>query len=296
MQRSRQDTRWEAAVAAIGEEEHKKHRELWNSIDSGYGKPQYKEGNGLILCLLSLGLTSHEVRGVLGSVGDNRIHKLQKFDMENPPTHANSGRKPKHAFTNEELQAIKDDAMTWEVEDGFPCAHRQPMQYIATPGATWKSLHELYTQKIKGIPDILPAKYHRWTQYIHLWFPNLRLSRTQEDMCSCCERIRIALMDPELTDEMKSDLIRNKETHLDEARTQRALMNTIVKDYCRQHEDASFVQSLNCLLLQLDKESVEENEEEEKKSVMMMELSRLCTRCSFSVKISVKEFLALLQA
>jgi hypothetical protein len=108
-------------------------------------------------------------------------------------------RVPAHALHDNDLDMIKADAESWEVEDGFPYAHRCLKQYLLDPKFTFTKLYHRYKDKIESANDRRHVVlYSRWIQYIHLFFPNLRLVRTVEDVCDCCVRINIQLQQNDL--------------------------------------------------------------------------------------------------
>ena len=245
----------DAAVDALGEEGAAAHRRKWEEFETGYGQKHQEKGNGIILSLIDSGLSTIAIRGALGKVGQTRIDKLRKFDPNAPPRI----KQPSwNAFLDKDKKAIKDFIATLPVEDGFPCAHRQPKQYVAIEGATWKSIHSDYMKYVGRLPTKpRVAGYHRWTQYVHFYFPNLRLHRTKEDECNCCIRLKLELSNPEITEARRHELKLELETHLDVAIEQRKMMNKIVTDYCNQYEDAAFMHRLQALLLRIDNEDME---------------------------------------
>jgi hypothetical protein len=50
----------------------------------------------------------------------------------------------------------------------------------------------------------------RWVQYVHYYFPGLRLWRSSEDVCDACVTIDIELMSSELTDKRRAELVLQK--------------------------------------------------------------------------------------
>ena len=63
--------------------------------------------------------------------------------------------------------------------------------------------------------------YERWTQYVHYFSPGLRLTRSKEDLCDCCVRIEVELMNPNLTVAEREALEAEKTTHIKKAVEQR---------------------------------------------------------------------------
>ena len=121
------------------------------------------------------------------------------------------------------------------MEDGFPCAHRRPREYFVEENITWKALHATYSVNMaeKGCRII---SLTRWVQYVHYFFPGLRLSKSSEDVCDACVSIEIKLLSPQLTDAERMELILKKSMHLDAARSQRRRINDFVKVFVHQHD------------------------------------------------------------
>ena len=102
---------------------------------------------------------------------------------------------------------VKEFVNTLPVEDAFPCSHRVPKQYVTLSGASWHSLHQEYVSCVEESGRNLRAfKYHRFTQWVHKFFPNLRLHRSLEDECYCCTKIKLLLEDPSTSPEQKEEL------------------------------------------------------------------------------------------
>jgi len=84
------------------------------------------------------------------------------------------------------LDVIKANAETWEVEDGFLCTHRRLKQYLFYATLTFTKLHQRYKAKIKASNDgACVVSYSRWIQYVHLFYLGLHLAHLVEDVCDC---------------------------------------------------------------------------------------------------------------
>jgi hypothetical protein len=94
---------------------------------------------------------------------------------------------PAHAIHDSNLDMIKANAETWEVEDGFPCTHRHLKQYLLDVTLTFTKLHQHYRAKIEASNDgACIILYSRWIQYVHLFYPGLCLAHLAKDVCDCC--------------------------------------------------------------------------------------------------------------
>jgi hypothetical protein len=60
---------------------------------------------------------------------------------------------PAHALHDNNLDMIKANAESWEVEDGFPCVHRRSIQYLLDLKFTFTKLYQRYKDKIESTND-----------------------------------------------------------------------------------------------------------------------------------------------
>jgi hypothetical protein len=142
---------------------------------------------------------------------------------------------PSHAFTQEQIQAIKDDYINWELEDGYPCAHRRIKQYFITPGTTWTRVHEQYYDRVAAT-GIVPASYDRWRQYIRAIYPSLRLCKAKEDECDACIRLKMQLEDNSLDPEARAAIEEELALHMNAAIEQRRIMQRFIRELVRKHD------------------------------------------------------------
>ncbi|KAG3015289.1 hypothetical protein PC121_g13776 [Phytophthora cactorum] len=54
---------------------------------------------------------------------------------------------PQHALSADDIDFFRATCLEWNVEDGFPCSHQDPRQYLAGEGVALKDLWERYKQK-----------------------------------------------------------------------------------------------------------------------------------------------------
>jgi hypothetical protein len=73
--------------------------------------------------------------------------------------------------------------------------------------------------------------FSRWTQYVKLHQPSVRLTRTTEDVCDSCVRIDIQLAHDDLPLEEQEHLVLEKGMHLQVAIDQCRFMSGFVKQY-----------------------------------------------------------------
>jgi len=131
---------------------------------------------------------------------------------------------PLHILAREihdsDLDAIKANAETWEIKDGFPCTHRRPKRYLLDATLTFIKLHQRYKAKIEASNDgACVISCLRWIQYVHLFYLGLHLTHSVEDVCDCCVRIDIQRKHDDLLANKRNHLLMEKETYLDIAIT-----------------------------------------------------------------------------
>jgi len=123
-----------------------------------------------------------------------------------------------HAIHDSDLDTIKANAKTWEIEDGFPCTHCRPTQYLLDATLTFTKLHQHYKAKIEASNDgACVLLYLRWIQYVHLFYPDLCLIHSVKDICDCCVQIDIQLKRDDLPVNKRNHLLMEKEMYLDTA-------------------------------------------------------------------------------
>lgn len=122
-------TALQAITKKLGEEESARLRTQFKSLVSTKFRHQdWETGNGIVLSLIRQGCSVNGIRQLLG-VGASRVKRISDQSTGQRPPKRERGP-PIHAATEEDLKRIKKCAAEWELEDGFPCAHRRPRQYF----------------------------------------------------------------------------------------------------------------------------------------------------------------------
>ena len=105
--------------------------------------------------------------------------------MENKPKPAS--KTPKHAASDADTFRIVDFVLGLDLEPGYPCAHRSIPLYVEgdDQGSNWRKLHEKYKEKSLA-KDVRILSYNRFREYVHHYFPTLKLGKTKTDMCNQC--------------------------------------------------------------------------------------------------------------
>ena len=213
----------ERVKAKVGEGVAENLLKKWNEIQSGNDKKKRQlEGDGVIKTLRSLGFSEIELRSFL-CVGSGRIERVTK----NKPPKAR--KPPKHAATDEDKRRIVDFILSLDLEPGYPCAHRSVPLYIEgdDQGSTWRKIHNKY-QAMCATQEVRSMSYNRFREYVHHYFPTLKLGKTKTDMCNECFTIKFKLDDPETSAEEKTLLKAKLSVHLGESNTQRRAMNAYI--------------------------------------------------------------------
>jgi hypothetical protein len=122
----------ERVVKKMGEKSLNALKETWNAMKTGYGEAEWEQGEGIILRLMAQGYSDREIKALLG-VGGSRVSRLRKIHKDGTWDGSHTRRPmkvPHHALSSDDLTTFIEDCKMWELEDGFPCSHRQPCQYF----------------------------------------------------------------------------------------------------------------------------------------------------------------------
>jgi hypothetical protein len=185
----------ERVITKIGQDAINKIHVNWASMEMDRANAKWQQLEGIIMNLIWSGFSECEIQAIL-PLGGSKISQLRKvlqddIDMlhtRHPPC------VPTHAFHDNDLDMIKVDAESWEVEDGFPCIHKRLKQYLLDLKLTFTKLYQRYKDKIKFANDgHCVVSYSCWIHYIHLFFPSLSLAHTAKDVCDYCVLIDIQL-------------------------------------------------------------------------------------------------------
>ncbi|XP_078732831.1 uncharacterized protein LOC144947479 isoform X1 [Lampetra fluviatilis] len=233
---NRKDTAMARAISILGDDAVRKIRDDWQSMETDRSGSEWQQSERIVLQMLQQGLSERVIRAII-PVGGSRIHRLRKV-LENGIETLHTRRPPKvphHALADDDLDAIKENANTWEIEDDFPCSHRRPRQYFVEPNITWSELYRRYKAKLDAVKGCRVVSYSRWIQYVHMFYPELRLTRTTEDVCDCCVHLDVRLACEDLPADERKRLLEEKNLHLDAAIDQRRTVSTFVKEYVKRH-------------------------------------------------------------
>ncbi|EGZ25598.1 hypothetical protein PHYSODRAFT_487550, partial [Phytophthora sojae] len=85
--------------------------------------------------------------------------------------------------------------------------------------------------------------YSPFTQYVHYYYPGVKLTRTAEDVCDCCVRLKIQLQQPDISDADRDALLMEKRTHITEAISHRRFVSRFVKEYTNLYAPDQLVSS-----------------------------------------------------
>jgi ribosomal protein S10 len=95
---------------------------------------------------------------------------------------------------------------------------------------TWTELWKRYKKKMVSF-EWRVMSFSRWTQYVKLHQPGVRLTRMVEDVCNSCVRINIQLTRDNLLPKKREHLVLEKGMHLQATIDQRRFMSGFVKQY-----------------------------------------------------------------
>ena len=110
--------------------------------------------DGMIVTLLTQGASQASIRGLF-EVGGYRINRLSQcmgMTAEEKEERINKSHKPKHALDEEDMDRLRSHIDSYDLEPGYPCAHRQAPLYFHFDDAkthTWKDIHNEYTESLQ---------------------------------------------------------------------------------------------------------------------------------------------------
>ena len=111
---------------------------------------------------------------------------------------------PKHAVNDGDKKLIVEFILSLDLEPGYPCAHRSIPLYVEgeDQGSTWRKLHAKY-EKLCEKNHSRTISYNRFREYVHHFFPTLKLGENKTDLCNECFSIKLKLDDSDVSDEDK---------------------------------------------------------------------------------------------
>ena len=194
-----------------------------------------EEADGIIMTCMNMGMSTIEMNALL-NIGTYRITRLRKrvnlgTDYVKP-VHPRS-----HKFPAETILFLKEHMKSWEVEDGFPCPHRRPRQYLLEEGITWFKLWKRYTEKVDNLTEdehkgkVKAMAYSTFTMYTKFINPGLRLTRAQQDVCDSCIRLNLIISCPTSTEEQITSAQYELQQHNSAARDQRRVVSKFTRKY-----------------------------------------------------------------
>ena len=220
----RKDKAFARACLKVGKEEVEKMLIEYKNINE-------MEQDGMIATLIAVGLSQIEIRSLLG-VGGYRVSRLQKRSKMSEEEREILPQRPApiHACSDEDRDAVRRSVKAFDTEPGYPCSHRETLEYFADPTIEWTTVYKSYVAECEK-SHMRVLSFGRWRDYVRLFRPRLKLHRMNTDMCNRCYRIDIALKESSLPDERRAELLQEKEIHIQQAKDQRKAMNDAVEEY-----------------------------------------------------------------
>ena len=162
----------------------------------------------------------------------DRLKRRQKYLIEIgtvPPTHGNTGKKPKHACSKDAIEGVLSFISNFAVIHGLPDPGRDLRAgkgkltiYLPTI-MNYMAIHRIYRKSMEDSEDRV-VEYHTFRR---LWvdnFPHIVFSKTKSDLCMTCEeykkQINIAVAAG--TEEEKLEALEKAKEHLLAATKERA--------------------------------------------------------------------------
>ena len=228
------------AIALLGQSRITAIQEKWNSLNTlQHGeKGDGDLADGILTCLQKCGMSNIMIRSIL-PCGGSRLqrvrHKNSNAERETP--------KRSHALNDVSVNLFKLFIKSLDVEDGFPCPHRRPKQYVTkdNKATTWKILHQDYTTYVNKEKEKISNEHvkkqvrtlalNTFREYRGWIFPGHCLSRKKEDVCDHCMRLKLVLENELTPTEEKEQARKELEMHQDAAICQRRALKAFTKEY-----------------------------------------------------------------
>ena len=91
--------------------------------------------------------------------------------------------------------------------------------------SNWTKLHIKYKEKVVAENGRIMS-YNRFREYVHHYFPTLKLGKTKTDMCNECFTLNLRMNDPDVNPDEKVQLKEKLSIHIGESSIQRRAMNS----------------------------------------------------------------------
>lgn len=177
----------------------------------------------------------------------DRLKRRQKYLIEvgtTPPAHGNTGKKPKHACSENDIEAVLSFIANFAAIHGLPDPGRDLRAgkgkltiYLPTV-MSYMAAHRTY-QKSMDESDSRTVEYHTFRK---LWvenFPHIVFSKTKSDLCMTCEehkkQINIAIAAG--NEEEKLEALEKAQGHVIAAKNERSHYRERIRE-SRQSYDA----------------------------------------------------------
>lgn len=115
-----------------GESNWKKLREQYNTLYRSKPANYASLADGLIMSLIQRNFSNLMIRETF-RCGGPRIRRIRKL-MANPHLQKIERKPPPHAVTEKQLDELKNHIRSYDLEDGFACAHRRPRKFFIQQG------------------------------------------------------------------------------------------------------------------------------------------------------------------
>lgn len=158
-----------------------------------------EEMDALIAICIRSNMSQRSMR-VLFHIGSGRYARI----VEGKCKRQNDAPSNKKEVTPEMLKYFELNVNAWELEEGFPCAHRNLKHYVSN-GTTWKVLWEQYQQQCER-DGVRWMAHKTWMEYRKRLFPTIALNRVKEDVCDHCVKLRARIADENTSKEDREEV------------------------------------------------------------------------------------------
>ncbi|XP_052797705.1 uncharacterized protein LOC128229867 [Mya arenaria] len=151
-----------------------------------------------------------------------------------PRTHGNTGRRPKHALTFDDVQRVVKFLLNYAEREGLPmpAAPRGrdniPPTYLPASETKLKTFKEYEKQ---AVDSVVPIRCVKLTAFKTIWstcIPHIKIASPRDDVCATCEKIRKRVMDAVEEDD-KKEAADAYSAHITKAQQERELYNDCIR-------------------------------------------------------------------
>nr|XP_032800655.1 uncharacterized protein LOC116937611 [Petromyzon marinus] len=220
--RDRKEAAMARAVSILGDDAVRSIRDEWRSTEAARGGSEWRQSERIARSSRSAAPASTACGRPSRAAWKRRARGARQGSRitRSPPTTSRpSGRAPARGRSR----------------TTFPAPTVGLGSTRLKPNVTWTELYRRYKANLDAVEGSRVVSYSRWIQYVHVFYPGLRLARTADDACDCCARLDARLARGDLPADERERLLQEKNLPLAAAVAQRRTVSAFVREYVERH-------------------------------------------------------------